>query len=236
MAQTPPGPGGGTTYSYSQLQALWIQAGGSVALAPLMAAIAEAESSGDPAAQNPSGASGLWQIMCPANSQYVPGGCSNVFAAANNAAAAVAIYKAQGLDAWETFTNGAYKAFMSNSTSPDYSGLPGAANPSGSTTSTPNSTDDCLWGNIPGVPALWSGTCIITYGNMRALIGVGLLIGSLPIAFVALRMLASDVGVNAEKLATPVGAVLGPERQQQPKDHPVRKTAEHAAEAAVVAA
>jgi hypothetical protein len=102
-----------TTYTYGQLETLWEQAGGSASLAPTMAAIALAESGGNSAAYNPSGASGPWQVEIPANSQYVPGGASNVFNGPDNAAAAVAIEKAQGLSAWTTYTSGAYKQFLS---------------------------------------------------------------------------------------------------------------------------
>jgi hypothetical protein len=83
---------------------LWIQAGGQPRLAPLMAAIAMAESGGDPGAQNPSGASGLWQIL----GQPFPG---DVFDPAVNARMAVWKWQHQGLKAWQTYTNGAYKKF-----------------------------------------------------------------------------------------------------------------------------
>ncbi len=45
-----------THYDYAQLEGLWEDAGGSKALAPIMAAIAMAESGGDSGARNPSGA------------------------------------------------------------------------------------------------------------------------------------------------------------------------------------
>ena len=80
-----------TTYTFAQLEGLWIQAGGSKALAPLMAGVAEVESGGNPQAYNPSGASGLWQIEIPVNESYVPGGAANVFNALDNAKAAVAL-------------------------------------------------------------------------------------------------------------------------------------------------
>jgi Transglycosylase SLT domain len=78
-------------YTFSQLEQLWEQAGGSTALAPLAAGIAEVESSGNPNAYNPSGASGLWQIEIPLNEGDVPGGAANVFNAQDNAKAAVAL-------------------------------------------------------------------------------------------------------------------------------------------------
>lgn len=111
-----------TTYSYSQLESLWEQAGGSSTLAPVMAAIALAESSGNPQAENPSGASGLWQVMVPENNQYIPGGSSNVFNPQDNASAAVAIEKAQGLSAWTTYTSGAYEQFLQSGVAPSPAG------------------------------------------------------------------------------------------------------------------
>jgi hypothetical protein len=52
-----------STYDFAQLEQLWEQAGGSPAWAPTMAAVAEIESSGNPAAYNSSGATGLWQVL-----------------------------------------------------------------------------------------------------------------------------------------------------------------------------
>ena len=78
-------------YTYTQLQQLWLNAGGSPALAPLAAGIALVESSGNPNAYNPSGASGLWQIEIPINAGHVPGGAANVYNPQDNAAAAVSL-------------------------------------------------------------------------------------------------------------------------------------------------
>ncbi len=110
------------TESYAQLEGLWIGAGGAKSDAPLMAAIAEAESSGNEQAYNPiecaagSHAEGLWQICMPLNKQYVPGG--NAYNPQANAAGAVGIKKAQGLGAWATYTSGAYQQFMQGNVPP----------------------------------------------------------------------------------------------------------------------
>lgn len=93
------------TYTYAQLEGLWINAGGSATIAPLMAAIAMAESGGRSDAKNPSGATGLWQIL----GNPFPG---NALDPATNAKMAVAKYKSQGLKAWTTYTNGAYEKYM----------------------------------------------------------------------------------------------------------------------------
>ena len=95
-------------YSFAQLESLWIQAGGPRAVAPLMAAIAMAESSGNSNAFNPSGASGLWQILGAVN----PADQGSLFNPQVNAREAVAKYRTQGLRAWETYTNGDYRKFL----------------------------------------------------------------------------------------------------------------------------
>lgn len=80
-------------YTCSQLEQLWIQAGGASAVAGLMASIAMAESSGNPGAVNPqSGATGLWQIYPPQAGSSDP---------LTNAQQAVQKYNNQGLGAWD---------------------------------------------------------------------------------------------------------------------------------------
>src|SRR6266550_8490232 len=58
---------GSTTYQQSQLQSLWVQAGGNPAAAPMASAIALAESSGNPGATSRTGDVGLWQINAAAH-------------------------------------------------------------------------------------------------------------------------------------------------------------------------
>jgi hypothetical protein len=84
--------------TFGQLETLWIQAGGSTATAPVAAAIALAESSGNPAAINPNdnhgtqSSYGLWQIS---NGTHYPPS-QNWQNPRVNAALAVAKYKAAG--------------------------------------------------------------------------------------------------------------------------------------------
>lgn len=180
-----------TTYTYAQLEGLWTQAGGSSTLAPLMAAIALAESSGDSNSKNtePCGtgsyAEGLWQICFPLNSQYVPGG--NPLVPSANASAAVAIVKAQGLTAWTTYSSGAYKKYYNGAVPPSAvagGGAAGGAAGAGATTTAAQSNcdDSCLWClAIPGlssVPLIGGAfqTCIIRKTEARALIGGALIL------------------------------------------------------------
>jgi len=97
------------TYSYSQLEGLWIKAGGPKTMAPLMAAIALAESSGNPSAHNASGASGLWQILGAPTGWT---GSTDWYNPQTNARAAVAKYHTQGLAAWQSYTSGAYRKYL----------------------------------------------------------------------------------------------------------------------------
>jgi hypothetical protein len=152
-----------TTYSYAQLQQLWINAGGSKALAPTMAAIAEAESSGDPAAKNPSGATGLWQILGAVN----PADQSALTDPVTNAREAVLKYKSQGLGAWVTYTDGSYAAYLSNSVQPDSAGVPTSA----TLTAAAGGDGSCLVGPLPHTS--W---CLLDKSEARAFIGGSLLV------------------------------------------------------------
>lgn len=78
--------------SFGQLESLWVSAGGPSYAASAAASVAECESGGNPNAYNPSGASGLFQIL----GQVVPG---NIFDPMVNALNAVAKFTASG-DTW----------------------------------------------------------------------------------------------------------------------------------------
>lgn len=94
-------------YSFSQLEAFWVEAGGPSAIAPVMAAIAAAESSfgtnlrGDYNSKTGQYESfGLWQVNIPAHPQFDPQRL--VSDPLYNAWAAVQVWKSQGLGAWTT--------------------------------------------------------------------------------------------------------------------------------------
>jgi hypothetical protein len=92
----------------AQLQQLWTSAGGDAPSADTMAAIALAESHGNPADVNSNaseghtGSWGLWQINGDAHPQYDHASLLNP---AYNASAAVAVKASQGLTAWSTYTH-----------------------------------------------------------------------------------------------------------------------------------
>jgi lysozyme-like protein len=125
------------TLSFAQLEGLWIQAGGPKLVAPLAAAIALAESSGNPAAVNPTDNGGtqtswgLWQISDGTHNQPV----ANILDPRVNARAAVAKYTGAGntFRPWGTYATGAYKRYLpsgyvapANTTGGSSGGLSGA--------------------------------------------------------------------------------------------------------------
>lgn len=107
-------------YTYSQLEALWIQAGGPSSVAPIAAAIALAESSGNSGALNLTDNNGtqtsvgLWQVSNGTH-QYP----QSWLTAAGNAQEAVAKFKAAGgFSPWGTYDSGAYRSFLQSGVAP----------------------------------------------------------------------------------------------------------------------
>lgn len=115
-------------YSFAQLEAFAIQGGFPSSLAPTMAAIALAESSGNNVVQQGQPYSttgwGLWQIT-PGNSVPSVGTDQALLNPVANAQAAWAKYQGQGLGAWTTYTSGAYKQFMQGNVTPANDGSTG---------------------------------------------------------------------------------------------------------------
>lgn len=96
-------------YGKGQLEELWILAGGPKAQAGTAAAVALAESGGNPNAENKNTNGsidrGLWQI------NSVHGGLSTTNIE-GNVKAAIKINKEQGWSPWTTYKTGAYKGFL----------------------------------------------------------------------------------------------------------------------------
>jgi len=125
----------------------------------LAAAIAMAESSGNPRAFNGRGndaSYGLWQInmigsLGPARrAQFGLTSNEDLYDPATNARAAIAIFNQQGYGAWGAYTNGSYKRFLGSSGG-DGSGIPSL--PSFSPIQTP----------FGPVNPLWIGAAILAY-------------------------------------------------------------------------
>lgn len=77
----------------------------------LMAAIAMAESGGNPAAHGPPDGRGLWQIEWPVWASTL-GHIGNPYDPRANARMASEVLKRQGINAWVAYTNGSYKQFL----------------------------------------------------------------------------------------------------------------------------
>ena len=125
----------------------------------LAAAIAMAESSGNPRAFNGRGndsSYGLWQInmqgsLGPARrAQFGLSQNEDLYDPMTNARAALAIYSSSGWGAWGAYTNGSYKRYYSGSNDDGGGALPGL--------------------NLPPIPTpfgpvnpLWLGAAILIY-------------------------------------------------------------------------
>jgi hypothetical protein len=202
MATTPTNIG--SKLSYAQLESVWISGGGAASLAPLMAAIAEAESSGNPYALNATdnngtqSSYGLWQIStgthtAPATNWYDP---------TVNAQLAVAKLKSQGLGAWGTYTSGAYKQYIQNSTTPDNSwtqGLNGSNGIAGPPSDTSTSST-CIMNVSYGV----GSTCLLSKTQARALVGGMMVIVGMSMFTAGIIVIIS---LGFKKVAPVVGAV-----------------------------
>lgn len=101
----------GGTLDKAAIKSLWLGAGGDPGMANLMAAIALAESSGNPGITNSIGARGLWQVI-PSTAAGFGFDWNRLTDPAYNAQAAVAILKGQGLGAWEAYTRGMHTKFL----------------------------------------------------------------------------------------------------------------------------
>jgi hypothetical protein len=96
--------------SKAQLVSLWNRSGGG-GDANIMAAIALAESGGNPQAINSIGAKGLWQII-PSTAHAFGLNYGKLFDPGYNALGAHKILAGQGLGAWSTYTGGQYRAYL----------------------------------------------------------------------------------------------------------------------------
>jgi hypothetical protein len=202
-------------FTFAQLEALWINNGGSRALAPTMAAIALAESSGIPSRTNPKDNGGrqtswgLWQVSDGTHNMPQ----ANILDPNVNAKAAVAKYKSQGLKAWGTYTSGAYREFLKNGVDPNGTGLP-----SGST-STANADQAGLTGDIGG--AIGEGFANAFKAVLQPLIstflwggeilfGIALMVGGV-VVFVLNTDTGKSAAVGTGKLALDAASVAQPE-------------------------
>lgn len=145
-----------TTISSAQVRMYAQSAGFSGSLLDTMTAIAMAESSNRTDVVNPIGCVGLWQINQPVQVKDHPTWTvAYLQNPLNNAMAAKTIYTSQGLSAWETYTNGAYKKYLTSSSSGSSNAADASytnyVTPSGQTvdlTQTPPGYTDASWKDL----------------------------------------------------------------------------------------
>ena len=217
--------GQGTHYTYAQLMGLWIRAGGPRAQAAIAAAIAEAESGGWSGAANPNDSNGAGGTQFSGGLWQLSNGTHNPVAGwndpATNAAGAVAKYRAAGnsfAQDWGSFTSGAYRRFLSGSTTPDLN-VPGGGSAPGSSGTNPGSDASCAWsigwGGIPGT-SIWNDVfgnggnvgsgevCLLSKTALRSLVGVVMMTGAgALLALPALALLVAGASVRALSAAGP---------------------------------
>lgn len=175
-------------FSQSELQNLWIQAGGDPGVAPLMSAIAMAESGGSSGAKNPSsGACGIWQIFPPEI------GCENPF---NNAQMAVRKYNTQGLGAWEAYTNGAYQSFIS--------AVGAFGRKSQTQTGTRQNTDKQNCQTFVTLGVCWDGIV----GLAATIVGITLMVA--PLVIMAIRSPEGQKLINTSEQVTTTAVMVAP--------------------------
>jgi hypothetical protein len=193
--------------TYAQLEGLWIQAGGSSATAPVAAAIAEAESSGNATitSSNPDGGTnvGLWQLdTLGVGSGYSVAQLSDP---ATNAAVAVnGSGNGSNWSDWETYANGAYKAFLSSSTTPDTTGLPAGGVTAATLTSATTSGTSCAL----SVPI---AGCVLPKSALRGIIG-GLCLGAAGVIGLAAAVILAASAFEHSGAAAAVAQALPPVR------------------------
>lgn len=203
--------------TYAQAMGLWIKAGGPKAVAPVAAAIAEAESGLDANQYNPTDNGGtqtswgLWQVSKGTHASY-----PNWNDPLTNAKYAVAKYKGAGnaFTPWGTYDSGAYRAFLGGGTpdpnTPGQKGSPGAGNGGDQATLTAATGDECLIGTpnvnpIPTfVPIIGKSTqfCLLTKVQGRQVMGALVLLGGAIIgAGAVLVLVATGLRTGAARRA-----------------------------------
>lgn len=212
-----------TVYSYAQLETLWINAGGPKTLAPVAAAIGEAESGGNSDALNPNdnggrqSSYGIWQIS---NGTHSPPSASWANPAVN-AQLAVAKWKgAKGFSPWGTYTSGAYKPFMSAKTTPDPN-VPGSPTQTMAETAAAGGADCLLgFGGLPGtsfIGDIFGGGgnvgsfCMFTKSEARAVLAIGSIMAGASFLLVgfALTVVMAGPGRRIIQLVMPVARAAG---------------------------
>jgi hypothetical protein len=107
-----------------QLKNLWHKVNPRTGDANTMAAIAMAESGGNPGVTNSIGARGLWQII-PSTAAAYGLNYAKLTDPVENALGAAKVLRGQGLSAWQTYTEGTYTQYLKRGGLLDLIGLAG---------------------------------------------------------------------------------------------------------------
>lgn len=213
-----------TTLTFGQIEDLWTRNGGNPAIAPVMAAIALAESGGRTDVLNtkaPDYSVGLWQINYYGNlgpsrtAQY--GSPADLVADPNRQAQAAVAISGNGsnLSPWSTYTNGSYKTFLGSTPGTfvvsAYTG-PNASNPAPNLTGQDSSglTDDEGYlfqfeaDPLKSVPLIGglapSATLGLRRSTVRKMVGAGSLIGGVVVMGAGLFLLAGRRPVGPSRI------------------------------------
>lgn len=169
-----------SNYDFAQLESIWLQAAqgtkySTKAWSALMAAIALAESSGNPNATNPTDNGGtqtswgLWQISLGNHNAPAPNWNDPI----ENAKLAIGKLNTQGLTAWGTYNSGAYKQFMQGNVPPQNVTDTGTGSGTGSGTQTAQLTGFNPLGWVENTlnPFAWFGNLITGITGTASTIG-----------------------------------------------------------------
>jgi Lysozyme like domain len=193
-------------YTYAQLEAIWLEAAAGTQYdtqtwAAIMAAIAEAESGGNPNATNPTDNNGtqtswgLWQISLGNHNEPSPTWNNPI----TNAQLAIQKLETQGLTAWGTYDSGAYKAYLNESTTPATSipAIAGAAatDAASAATSAAETVDCAIPLNFLANLSIASGSlqfCLISKVQVRALLGGAFIVAGGGIGLLGVLVLLAE--------------------------------------------
>lgn len=213
-----------TVYTYAQLEQIWINNGGSKATAPVAAAIAEAESSGNSAAtsSNPDGGTnaGLWQL----DTKGVGAGYSVAQLQDPNLNATVAVNGSSGgtdWSDWATWASGAYKAFLSNNTAPDPN-VP-AATGSAASGQSGGGTGASSPGCLIGINGLGLNQCFLDKSEARAMIGAGLMVAAAGFLLLPGVIILGAAGFRGAGAGQAIGAAAAPLEKTPGYGHVIRR-------------
>lgn len=203
-----------TKLSYQQIEALWIRNGGSKARAPIMAAIALAESGGHTDSWNknpPDDSVGLWQInyygdLRPGRTAAFGPRDELIKNPDKQARAAIQLSNnGERLTPWSVYLTGAYRQYLDPSAAPDdtlppfdTSPLPGGTSTDPGAVPVSASDNDCLI-NLPHIG------CLLSKGQAYAVLGALELIGGtiLMLTGITLLLVKTDVLKSAPNVMAP---------------------------------